>query len=327
MTAYQAAPQRRVRLRLPLWARVLLGGLGLWVATVVVTFATGNPNLVPTIILLGSFLIPVTFVVYAFARADEVLTAQRIFTAFICGGVLGVLGATVLESALLRQPSGLSYVGVGLIEEAVKLATLWLLARRLPRYTVRDGMVLGAAVGLGFAALESAGYAFTALFGSNGLSLLNVVETEALRGILTPFGHGLWTAILGGALFATAARSRRGRPRLGVALIGWYLLMAMLHALWDASGSVAYWLTLLLTGSPMQWTLVGQGAAPVATQTQVHLYTAVNWALLVLDAVVGVAILVVRWRRATVVRPQPTLVEPGDSPAALSEVAVSEPSV
>ncbi|MDT5033776.1 MAG: hypothetical protein QOC94_3947, partial [Actinoplanes sp.] len=81
MTVYPAAPQRHLRHHLPPWARVLLGGLGLWVATVIITFGTGNANLVPTIILLGSFLVPVTFVVYAFARADEVLTAQRIFMA------------------------------------------------------------------------------------------------------------------------------------------------------------------------------------------------------------------------------------------------------
>src|SRR5215210_867282 len=117
MTTY-AAPQPHLRRRLPAWAKVLLSGLVLWVATVLITFGTGNPNLVPTIILLGSFLVPATFVIYAFGHADEVLTAQRIFTAFIYGGVLGVLGATVLEAALLGQPSGLlSYLGVGLIEE------------------------------------------------------------------------------------------------------------------------------------------------------------------------------------------------------------------
>jgi protease PrsW len=261
-------------------------------------------------------------VVYAFSRADEVLTAQRIFTAFICGGVLGVLGATILEVALLKQPSGFSFLGVGLIEEAVKLAALWLLARRLPRYTARDGMVLGAAVGFGFAALESAGYAFTALFGSNGLSLLNVVETEVLRGILTPFGHGLWTAILGGAMFATAARSRRGRPRLRASLVGWYLLMALLHALWDASNSIAFWLTLLLTGTATQWTLIGQGEAPPVTSEQVHLYTAMNWSLLLIDALVGVGILAVRWHKATTVPPMHTpppvesLQTPGPRPEA-----------
>ncbi|HZA84052.1 MAG TPA: PrsW family glutamic-type intramembrane protease, partial [Actinomycetes bacterium] len=174
------------------WLHIFLGGLGLWLATVAVTFATHNANLVPTIILLGSFLVPVAFVTYAFGHADEVVTAQRIFTAFVSGGVLGVLGASVLEAAFLRQPSGPAYVGVGLIEEAVKGAALWLLARRLPRYTMRDGIVLGAAVGFGFAAFESAGYAFNALFTAGGPSLLNLVETEVLRGILTPVGHGLW---------------------------------------------------------------------------------------------------------------------------------------
>lgn len=306
MTYYQPVPHPPTRHRAPLWVRVLLTGLALWVATVLITFATGNAALVPTIILLGSFLIPVTFVVYAFGRADAVLTAQRIFTAFICGGVLGVLGATILETALLRQPTGLSYLGVGLIEEAVKLGALWLLARRLPWYTARDGMVLGAAVGFGFAALESAGYAFVALFGSNGLSLLNVVETEMLRGILAPFGHGLWTAILGGALFATAARSRRGRPRLRPSLVGWYLLMALLHGLWDAANSIAFWLTLLLTGTATQWTLVGHGEQPPVTSGQVHLYTAANWMLLLFDAMVGVLILVVRWHQATAVPPMQT---------------------
>jgi hypothetical protein len=97
-----------------------------------------------------------------------------------------VLGASVLEAAFLRQPSGPAYLGVGLIEEAVKLAALWLLARRLARYTMRDGIVLGAAVGFGFAAFESAGYAFNALFTAGGPSLLNLVETEVLCGILTP---------------------------------------------------------------------------------------------------------------------------------------------
>lgn len=125
----------------PSWVRIFVVGLVLWSATVLVTFATENSNLIPTIILLGSFLTPITFVAYAFGRADQVITAQRIFSAFVYGGLLGVLGASVLESAFLRQPSGLAYVGVGLIEEGVKLAALWLLARRLrTRCGMRPGV-------------------------------------------------------------------------------------------------------------------------------------------------------------------------------------------
>jgi protease PrsW len=45
------------------------------------------------------------------------------------------------------------------------------------------------------------------VFTLEGLSVRNLVETEVLRGVLTPLGHGVWTAILGGVL------SGRPHPR------------------------------------------------------------------------------------------------------------------
>src|SRR6476659_2564250 len=94
----------------PTWPAIFVGGLGLWVATVLVTFATQNSNLIPTIILLGSFLVPVTFVTYAFSHADPIVTPQRIFSAFVVGGILGVLGASLLEAELLKTPSAFTYL-------------------------------------------------------------------------------------------------------------------------------------------------------------------------------------------------------------------------
>jgi protease PrsW len=162
---------------------------------------------------------------------------------------------------------------------------------------MRDGIVLGAAVGFGFAAFESAGYAFNALFTAGGPSLLNLVETEVLRGILAPVGHGLWTAILGGTLFGVAAR--RGRLRLSRGVLGSYVLVAFLHGLWDASRGIAVWLTLVLTGTPVQWLLIQAGHAPEVTEAQVHLFTVLSWGLLALDALLGLLVLRGRWRRAT----------------------------
>ena len=158
------------------------------------------------------------------------------------------------------------------------------------------GGVLGATVGFGFAALESAGYAFNALFTMEGLSLPNLVETEVLRGLLTPLGHGLWTAILGGVLFRDA--SRGGRLRLSGALVGWYLVVAGLHALWDASRGIAVWLTLLLTATQVQWALIQMGRVPQPTQAQVHTFTTLNMVVLLVDALLGVAVLRGRWRQA-----------------------------
>jgi hypothetical protein len=42
---------------------------------------------------------------------------------------------------------------------------------------------------------------------AHGLSLMDLVSTELLRGLLAPFGHGLWTAILGGVLFSRSTRA------------------------------------------------------------------------------------------------------------------------
>ena len=283
----------RTRSRRP-WLRIFLSGLGLWVATVVVIFATGNPNLIPTLVLLGSFLVPVTFVAWAFERRDTgELTPSLVFSTFLTGGVLGVLAASVLEAYLL-EPSPALFLGVGLIEEAVKLAALALLTRHLVTKSVRDGMVLGAAVGFGFAAFESAGYAFTALFTVNGLSLLQVVQTEILRGLLSPVGHGLWTAILGGVLFSGSTRRHfaiTGR------LILAYLGVSALHALWDSMHGIALVVTLLITeGESYRRTPNGWMVQPTAAQAR--LFPVLEWAGLAAVSVIGIGWLLALWRRA-----------------------------
>jgi protease PrsW len=59
------------------------------------------------------------------------------------------------------------------------------------------------------------------------------------------------------------------------------------------------WMTLLLTGTPVQWLLIQQGHAPAATQVQVHLFTILSWALLAVDGLIGLLLLRARRRGAT----------------------------
>jgi RsiW-degrading membrane proteinase PrsW (M82 family) len=267
------------------WLRVFLTGLILWLLTVVVTMLTKNPNLIPTLVLLGSFLVPVTFVVWAFGRRHSgEVTAELLFTTFVTGGVLGVLAASLLESYLLH-PSPLLFLGVGLIEEAAKLAVLVFLARNLEHKYAADGLILGASVGFGFAAFESAGYAFTALFTEHGLSLMQLVQTELLRGLLAPVGHGLWTAILGGVLFS--ASGRRHFAFTGRLLVT-YLGVSVLHALWDSMHSIALVITLVLTGTPYQFQLLERRYEPQPTAAQTNLFTVLSWGGLILVALIGV---------------------------------------
>ncbi|MFF9144194.1 PrsW family intramembrane metalloprotease [Streptomyces sp. NPDC014861] len=270
-----------------LWKRCLWGGLALWALTAVVTYATANTTLLPTLILLGSFLVPGVFVLWAYERHGRDLGLPVILGCFVTGGILGVLGASVMEYYLLH-PSLWMFLGVGLIEEAVKPAALMFVVRHRPYLRGRRaGLVLGGTVGFGFAAFESAGYAFNAAVTLDGIDLRSLLETEILRGVLAPFGHGLWTAIVGAALFAS--RRPDGRFRFTGAVVGTYLGVAVLHALWDSMHGIALWLVLRLTTTDLDRSLFAQGYIPEPTSEQEHLFTLFSVGGLVLVTLVGLA--------------------------------------
>jgi len=138
---------------------------------------------------------------------------------------------------------------VGLIEELVKGALIVLFALGIRSHTTRDGMVLGATVGFGFAALESSGYALASLFVVQGhqlfLSLPSVVLNELVRGVLAPFGHGLWSAILGGVIFHAA---RNGRLRPSLAILITYIGVSVLHAAFDSFGGIVGYIVISVIG-------------------------------------------------------------------------------
>jgi RsiW-degrading membrane proteinase PrsW (M82 family) len=203
---------------------------------------------------------------------------------FIYGGVIGLLSAALLETWLLRWGGQAFYIGVGLIEEAAKLAVLWWLSRHLPGRSMVDGLVLGASVGFGFASFESAGYALNAVYGSSGLSLGTLVGVEAVRGLMAPVSHGLWTAVVGAVLFR---ESRNGRFRLTSPVIGAYLSVSSLHALWDLAPGLARALSLYVNGQRWQLDLFGGQKTPHLVGGQLALYQAFDDLILVLLGAIG----------------------------------------
>jgi RsiW-degrading membrane proteinase PrsW (M82 family) len=235
------------------WWKTLIVGWVLWLATIVVTVLTRNVNLVPTLILLGSFLVPFCMVLFAVERLRGNVTALQLILAFFASGIAGVLGASLLE-AHLHQSLGL-YLLVGLIEELVKACILVVLGWGLVPKTARQGALLGATVGAGFAAFESAGYAFNAALGSQGIDVVALLQTEVVRALLAPAGHILWTALIGAVLFGAAAR-RTEPDAPGYAwharVFGAYLGAAVLHALWDSMSSIASLIALVATGNAGQ---------------------------------------------------------------------------
>lgn len=228
--AQETGLTRTAPLKSSSWWRVLLIGFFFYLATLAALVLTSNPVLFPTVVLVGSFMIPVTYVAFFYDhRHLSLLTVPTIARAFIYGGLFGVLAASLLEPLFIRRLDFATTFSVGLIEEFVKILGILFIARHMRHDAEMDGLLLGVAAGMGFAALESNGYAFTAFLRSEG-SLSLTVYVTLLRGILSPIGHGTWTAILTSVLF----RESRGQHfRFNLRVIRAYLTVSILHALWD----------------------------------------------------------------------------------------------
>jgi protease PrsW len=112
--------------------------------------------------------------------------------------------------------------------------------------------------------------------------------------VSAPFGHIMWTAILGGALFAAWAG---GRPRLtrrvGLTLLG----VVTLHAIWDGSNGYAIILTqgVLGQGWSLGWPNTEDWIGYPTGQDLV-VFNAITFLELVLIAAVGTLWLVWEWR-------------------------------
>jgi RsiW-degrading membrane proteinase PrsW (M82 family) len=223
------------KIRSTSWWKVLLIGAVFYALGLGALALTGNPNLFPTVVMVGSFLVPVTYVAFFYDhRHYSKLTMPTTALSMIYGGLLGVIAASLLEPLFIRRLDFATAFGIGLIEEFVKILGVLVVARRRGHDSEIDGLILGAAAGMGFAALESSGYAFSAFLRDQG-SLSATVGVTLLRGILSPLGHGTWTAILAAVLFR---ESKAGRFRINRSVVAAYLTVVILHGLWDGLPTV-----------------------------------------------------------------------------------------
>lgn len=104
------------------WLQIFVSGLVLLYLVERTLVATSNPNFVPSVILLGAFLVPVTFVAYLYERLpDWDVPLPVMAVCFLWGGVLGTVVAGTLEYDVARALGFLPKLAIGVIEESAKL--------------------------------------------------------------------------------------------------------------------------------------------------------------------------------------------------------------
>ena len=190
--------------------------------------------------LLAAALLPAFGLMYYVYKKDTVEKEPfgLVARVFVLGAVAGILAAFIevaivsaLESAL---PQGTLliilefFVGVAMVEEALKYAALATVIRNRAFNYVFDGIVYGVAAALGFAALENV---FYVLEGGFGVALM--------RALFSVPGHCADGVVMGCFVGLAKYHSVRGNKSTA---FGFYVLAYVLpvieHGIYDAALSV-----------------------------------------------------------------------------------------
>ena len=108
------------------WLQILVSGLMLLFLLERTLIATSSLNYVPSVILLGAILVPITFVTYLYERLPNWnVSLPALAACFVWGGVLGTVVAGTLEYDVVKALAFLPKLAIGLIEESAKLIVPW----------------------------------------------------------------------------------------------------------------------------------------------------------------------------------------------------------
>ncbi len=241
------------------WGKPWLFARLLGISTVLAVLLYGgfmiydNDNLVPGLIFVGSFAVPVsTLVFFLEMNVTRNVSIFMLMQLLFVGGIVSLLVALLFYSNFDVFETYLGASAAGIIEESAKVLIVILLVGKSTRYRwILNGLLFGAAVGTGFGAFESAGYAFRIIINDG---LIPGADNIITRGILAPFMHVVWTANIAAALWMV----KKDKPfqwdmLKEPAFLRIFIAMMLAHMLWNAP----FYLMPLPLGIDLKHVLLG----------------------------------------------------------------------
>jgi RsiW-degrading membrane proteinase PrsW (M82 family) len=160
------------------------------------------------------------------------LIVNTVFGAVVYAGT-GVPELADIAGAVISAP---------VIEEASKGVGLLLLLVLFRRYfdDILDGIVFGGIIALGFATVENVLYYGSGIdraiteYGLTSTAALSFLFLFALRGILSPWAHVTFTAMIGIGC-GVSRESHNWFVRIAAPIAG-YIVAVILHAIWNGMG-------------------------------------------------------------------------------------------
>lgn len=218
-----------------LFSRILLGFLLAFVALLYMAVNYENSNAIPGLILVGAFAVPFSGLIFFFeANAFKNISLFEIVKIFFIGGIFSLVITLFfyqfidlsVDAQIFGKMTMRDAVSIGIVEELGKVVITSYFISRLNVKHILNGILIGGAVGAGFAAFETAGYIYNA---NNYL-----VEVAILRGWSALGGHLVWAAIAGGALMVVKKDAPfQFSQLLDSRFLIFFALAIAMHAVWD----------------------------------------------------------------------------------------------
>lgn len=245
-----------------LFTRMIIASLALYFLMWFGWKMWANSKLLPGLMLIGSFAIPIsTLVLFVELNVRRNVSLYMVVRLAFLGGIFSLLITHFLPVtiAFLSPLFGnwSVYLGAsvaGPLEESAKVLAMVAVASAAKYRYKLNGLLVGAAVGTGFSAFESAGYAFDIIIAGVsagvGVDAVNdMVYNINMRGLMSPFTHIVWSAIAGCALWRVINGQKfKWRMLCDEKFIRLLLVPVILHMIWNSPFQLPYFGTYIILG-------------------------------------------------------------------------------
>lgn len=229
------------------------------------TVLFGSYYSIPGMIFMGSLAVPVSCMFFFWeANVPRNISFFDVITTFFIGGALSLIVTLILYTFV--DIGDLTFIGailVAIIEETGKFAICAVFIKRYNTKYILNALLIGSAVGAGFAVFESAGYAFYYYILTGSLS--SAVQVILLRAFLACGGHVVWAAITSaGFVLAKKDRDFSLSYIANIKFIALFLIAMGLHAVWDMPiSSILVMIVLTLLAWVVIITLLRSGLSQI----------------------------------------------------------------
>jgi len=199
-----------------------------------------NAKMLPGVLFIGTFAMPLSVLIFFMEmNTPRNISIFNIISAVFAGGVASLVVTLFFFRQFAFLSAMLGASSAGIIEELAKILVVVVIFGKNQTFKwPQNGMLLGAAIGCGFAAFESAGYAFEGLFGQQN-PLAYFTMSIMARGSHAPFTHIIWTANAAAALWFVKGDKKFGPSMLfDRFFLRIFLSSMLLHMIWNAPFSI-----------------------------------------------------------------------------------------